>query len=87
MSGYTTRPLRDRTWLRPADKREASRFSSSWGDTETLLVSEVAALRGRDLVIEVDVTEAERAALLAAVAVLSGRSDVTDLTKRWGERS
>lgn len=48
MSGYTTRPLRDRTWLRPADKR---------------------------------------AALLAAVAVLSGRSDVTDLTKRWGERS
>lgn len=56
MSQYTVRPLSDRTWLRPASKRKPSRFSSSWSETEQLLSTEVEHLRGRDLVIEVDVS-------------------------------
>ncbi|WGX98759.1 hypothetical protein [Nocardioides sp. L-11A] len=54
---YTVRPLSDRTWLRPASKRTATRFSSKWKETEKLLLEEVAHLDGRQLVIEVDVRE------------------------------
>ncbi|MEV5001982.1 hypothetical protein [Nocardioides sp. LML1-1-1.1] len=54
---YTVRPLSDRTWLRPASARQATRFSAKWGDTESLLLTEVQYLQGRNLVIEVDVRE------------------------------
>lgn len=52
---YTVRPISDRT--RFTGKRTSSRFSARWGDTEALLLREVRALGGRNLVIEVDVTE------------------------------
>lgn len=54
---YAVRPLSDRTWLRPEHKRIPTRFSASWAETEALLLDEVDRLRGRDLVIEVDVNE------------------------------
>ncbi|WP_435744973.1 hypothetical protein [Nocardioides sp. SYSU DS0663] len=54
---YTTRPLSDRTWLRPDSEREYSRFDTTWPKTQALLAREVDALGGRDLVIEVDVPE------------------------------
>lgn len=54
---YTVRPLSDRTWLRPASRRQSTRFSASWKETENLLLDEVDRLKGRDLVIEVDVRE------------------------------
>jgi hypothetical protein len=54
---YTTRPLSDRTWLRPASARKRSQFDSTWTDTLDLLAREVKHLRGRDVVIEVDVRE------------------------------
>lgn len=53
----TTRPLSDRTWLRPASARKRSQFDSTWSDTLVLLAAEVKHLRGRDVVIEVDVRE------------------------------
>lgn len=54
---YAVRPLSDRTWLRPGNSRKPTRFSASWKETEQLLLTEVAHLRGRELVIEVDVRE------------------------------
>ena len=54
---YTTRPLSDRTWLRPAGKRVRSRFDSSWTSTLRLLGQEIDHLGGRDVVIEVDARE------------------------------
>ncbi len=54
---YSTRPLSDRTWLRPASKRERSRFDAKWGSTLELLGREVDLLGGRDVVIEIDVRE------------------------------
>ena len=57
MSAYTVRPLSDRTWLRPHSQRTGTRFSSTWIETEHLLVDEVERLNGRNLVIEVDVRE------------------------------
>jgi hypothetical protein len=54
---YTTRPLSDRTWLRPASKRERSRFDAKWSSTLELLGREVDLLGGRDVVIEIDVRE------------------------------
>lgn len=57
MSAYTVRPLTDRTWLRPAHERTASRFDSSWTQTLELLTREVDKLDGRYLVIGVDVPE------------------------------
>ncbi|MDP9820416.1 hypothetical protein [Nocardioides massiliensis] len=54
---YTTRPLSDRTWLRPASARERSRFDSTWTMTLTLLHREITALGGSNVVIEVDVRE------------------------------
>lgn len=56
---YVTRPLSDRTWLRPPALREPTRFRATWPSTLVLLGREVDALDGRDLVIEVDVTEAD----------------------------
>lgn len=54
---YSVRPLSDRTWLRPSSRRTGTRFSSSWKETEQLLLDEVDRLNGQDLVIEVDVRE------------------------------
>jgi hypothetical protein len=54
---YRVRPLSDRTWLRPAHTRQQSRFDSTWTSTLDLLGREVEHLRGRDVVIEVDVPE------------------------------
>jgi hypothetical protein len=54
---YTTRPLSDRTWLRPASKRERSRFDAKWSSTLELLGREIDLLGGRDVVIEIDVRE------------------------------
>lgn len=59
MSGYTLRPLSDRTWLRPPGKRKTSPFSAKWSDTRALLLSEIQRLGGRDLVIELDVVEGD----------------------------
>jgi len=57
MTSYTVRPLSDRTWLRPPARRKPTRFTAKWAETEDLLLTEVEHLRGRDLVIEVDVRE------------------------------
>lgn len=54
---YTTRPLSDRTWLRPASARKASQFDTTWTKTLTLLGREIGLLGGRDVVIEADVRE------------------------------
>lgn len=54
---YTTRPLSDRTWLRPANARKPSLFDSTWTDTLELLGREIDKLGGRDVVIECDVRE------------------------------
>jgi len=54
---YTTRPLSDRTWLRPAAQQKRSQFDSTWSSTLDLLGREIERLDGRDLVIEVDVRE------------------------------
>ncbi|UIU47028.1 hypothetical protein [Microcystis phage MinS1] len=54
---YTTRPLSDRTWLRSPAQRKASPFSGSWSSTLETLAREVKMLRGREVVIEVDVPE------------------------------
>lgn len=54
---YTTRPLSDRTWLRPDRERKTSQFDATWSKTLTLLGKEIEFLGGRDIVIEVDVRE------------------------------
>lgn len=54
---YTTRPLSDRTWLRPDRERKTSQFDATWTKTLTLLGREIQHLGGRDVVIEVDVRE------------------------------
>jgi hypothetical protein len=54
---YTVRPISDRTAFE--GKRQPSPFASSWSSTEELLIREVRALRGRDLVIELDLRESE----------------------------
>ncbi|WGL50658.1 hypothetical protein P5P86_11855 [Nocardioides sp. BP30] len=54
---YTTRPLSDRTWLRPASARKRARFDATWSQTLALLGREIEHLKGRDVVIEVDVRE------------------------------
>lgn len=55
---YTVRSLRDRAWLRPAD-RVASRFTATWSDTLDLLLTEVERIGGRDVVIQIDVQESD----------------------------
>lgn len=54
---YTVRPISDHTWLRPETQRTGSQFDSTWSATLDLLGREVDKLRGRDLVIEIDVRE------------------------------
>ena len=55
MTAYTVAPLSDTTWLRQQGT-ESTRFSAKWASTEDLLVAEVDAIRGRDLVLELDVS-------------------------------
>lgn len=54
---YTTRPLSDRTWLRPAAQRKRSAFDSTWSTTLEDLAREIKHLGGKNVVIEVDVRE------------------------------
>lgn len=54
---YTIRPISDRTAF--AGRHKPSPFSARWSDTEELLLREVKALRGRDLVLEVDVLDGQ----------------------------
>ncbi len=56
---YVVRPLSDRTWLRPEHRRQPSRFTAKWPETESLLLAEVQHLAGRNLVVEVDVREGD----------------------------
>lgn len=58
MLSYTTRPISDRTWLGSMGK-EPSRFNSKWSATIALLGTEIEHLKGRDVVIECDITEAD----------------------------
>ena len=53
---YTVRPISDHTWLGQT-RREPTRFNSKWVDTLELLGREVEALKGRDVVLEIDVEE------------------------------
>lgn len=55
---YTVRPISDRTWLGSMGK-EPTRFKSKWGSTLELLDREVGALKGHDVVIEIDVQESD----------------------------
>lgn len=54
---YTIRPISDRSAF--TGKHRRSQFDTSWPATERLLEAEVRHLRGRNLVIEVDVTEGD----------------------------
>jgi hypothetical protein len=55
---YVVRPISDRTWLGSMGK-EATRFKAKWSQTEDLLMTEIGYLRGRDVVIEMDITESD----------------------------
>ena len=55
MSGYLTRPLSDRAWMRPASARRRSLFRAGWADTEPLLLAELDHLDAVDVVLELDV--------------------------------
>lgn len=54
---YTTRPLSDRTWLRPASQRRRSQFKVTWSAALDLLERELDMIGGRELILEVDVRE------------------------------
>lgn len=58
MGRYTLRPISDRTWLNQG-RRIHSQFTASWADTQDMLLAEIAHLKGRDIVLEMDVTEAD----------------------------
>jgi hypothetical protein len=55
---YIVRPISDPTWLGSMGK-EPTRFQASWSSTLELLGREIDYLKGRDVVIEVDVTEGD----------------------------
>lgn len=57
MSFYTVRPISDRTAF--TGKHQRSQFSAGWSSTEVLLLREVRALAGRNLILECDVTESD----------------------------
>lgn len=59
MLRYMTRPLSDRMWLRPAGQRRRSQFTASWTSTLDLLEREIDMLRGRDVIMEIDVAESQ----------------------------
>lgn len=52
---YTVRPISDRSAFTGSHRR--SQFQSSWPTTERLLFAEVKHLRGKNLVLELDVRE------------------------------
>lgn len=54
---YTVRPISDRTPF--TGRHRDSPFRSTWSATEELLIREVAALRGRNFVVEIDVSESQ----------------------------
>ena len=54
---YTLRPVSDRTNF--TGKYQRARFDTAWTETEDLLLREVRHLHGKDLVVEVDVTESD----------------------------
>lgn len=54
---YMVRPISDRTPF--TGRHRHSPFRSAWSVTEELLIREVAALRGRNFVIEIDVSESQ----------------------------
>lgn len=54
---YTTRPLSDRAWMRSPGQRTTSQFKVTWSQATDVLERELDMIRGRDLVIEVDVRE------------------------------
>lgn len=58
MARYTVRPITDRTWLKTRG-RAASRFTSTWRDTEELLLREIDALGGKRVAIGVDIPETD----------------------------
>lgn len=55
---YTVRPISDRTWLGTMGK-EPTRFKSKWPATQEILGREIDALQGRNVVIEIDITESD----------------------------
>ncbi|NUS01962.1 MAG: hypothetical protein HOV97_05295 [Nonomuraea sp.] len=55
---YKTRPISDRTWLKP-QRRKSSPFTADWNSTQDLLAKEIRMLDGKDVVIEVDVREGD----------------------------
>lgn len=56
---YTTRPLSDRAWLRADSARRSAPFRLTWPRIEQKLFDEVEALDGSDLIIGLDITEAD----------------------------
>ena len=52
---YTVRPISDRTAF--TGKHDHGRFDTAWWITEELLLSEVAKLGGKNLVLELDATD------------------------------
>lgn len=52
---YTIRPVSDRTMF--TGKHRRGQFATAWPKTERLLLAEIKHLGGRDIIIEVDVTE------------------------------
>lgn len=57
MLDYTIRPISDRTMFTGRHRR--SMFDTAWSKTERTLLVEIGHLNGRDVIIEVDVTELE----------------------------
>lgn len=55
---YTVRPISDRSWIGGMGKA-ASQFSAKWSATLQLLDAEVGYLKGRNIVLEIDVTESD----------------------------
>jgi hypothetical protein len=55
---YTVRPISDRSWIGGMGKT-ASQFSAKWGSTLQLLDAEIGYLKGRNVVLEIDVTESD----------------------------
>jgi len=53
---YTVRPISDRTWLRPNQRRQ-SQFDTPWMKTVRDLEREIELLDGKNVVIECDVRE------------------------------
>ncbi|MBB3041186.1 molecular chaperone DnaJ [Nocardioides soli] len=82
---YTTRPLSDRTWFNTS-RRSRSQFTSTWADTLTLLEREIEHLKGRELVIEVDVREQDIRldGMLRASAVASDPAVVLAMESKHG---